>query len=238
MKPSEVPQLLAEIALADPRVRRTNEIEQAAQTRMWAGILADVPYDYAVRAVQTHYAKSTWPILPADIATQWAATVRDRMRRDIDPTPIGVDPDDAEAYRHALAAHRRAVATGQQPVVEHQALAAGPEAAEVEARMAKLGDYLTTEARDALAAYRPAAAARTSAIRAGHPDALSVDCPVESCRAYVGRPCTRPGRGGARHTLTAGAHPSRTEAATTAMKPTPVVPAPAGAWPTKNGTAA
>ncbi|MFJ9029773.1 hypothetical protein ACIRQP_14815 [Streptomyces sp. NPDC102274] len=213
MKPSELPQLLAEIALADPRVRRTDEIERRAQILMWAGILTDVPYDYAVRAVQKHYAKSTWPILPADIATKWAATVRDRMLRDVDPTPP-VDPDNATAYRHALAAHRRAVITGQQPVIEHQALTTGPEAAEVEARMAKLGDYLTTEARDALAAYRPAAAARASAIRAGQPDALAVACPVETCRAYAGRPCTRPGRGGTRHTLTEGAHPSRTEAAT------------------------
>ncbi|MEV8417809.1 hypothetical protein AB0P45_30050 [Streptomyces niveus] len=212
MKASELPQLLAQVALADPRVRRADEIEQRAQISMWAGILTDVPYDYALDAVHQHYAMSTWPILPADIATRWAATVRDRMLRDVDPTP-SVDPDNAAAYRQALAEHRRAVITGQTPVVEHQALTAGPEAAEVEARMAKLGDYLTTEARDALFPYRPTAAARASAIRAGRTDALAVDCPVETCRAYAGRPCTRPGKGGNRHQLAVGAHPSRTEAA-------------------------
>ncbi|MEV8353158.1 hypothetical protein ACFVTT_23430 [Streptomyces niveus] len=212
MEPTRIPELIAQIALADPRVRREDRIERRAQALMWAGILTDVPYDYALDAVHQHYAKSTWPILPADIATRWAATVRDRMLRDVDPTPP-VDPDNAAAYRHALAEHRRAVITGQQPVVEHQALTTGPEAAEVEARMAKLGDYLTTEARDALSPYRPTAAARASSIRAGQPDALAVDCPVETCRAYAGRPCTRPGKGGARHQLAAGAHPSRTEAA-------------------------
>ena len=212
MTPEQVPQLIAQVALADPRVRREDPTEQRAQILMWAGILTDVPYEYAVTAAQKHYAKSTWPILPADIATQWAATVRDRMLRDVDPTPA-VDPDNATAYRHALAAHRRAVITGQTPVVEHQALTTGPEAEEVERRMAELGDYLTTEARDALAPYRPAAAARAHAIRTGRPDALAVPCPVETCRAYAGRPCTRPGKGGARHQLAAGAHPTRTEAA-------------------------
>ncbi|MFJ2675087.1 hypothetical protein [Streptomyces sp. NPDC087525] len=232
MEPEQIPQLIAEIALADPRVKRDDRTERRAQALMWAGILAEVPYDYAVHAIQTHYAKSTWPILPADIATQWAATVRDRMNRDIDPTPP-VDPDNEPAYRAALAAHRRAVITGQEPPVEHEALTTGPAAAEVERRMAKLGKYMPPSVAEVLQALRPARAERERTIRAGLPDALAVACPVESCRAYPGRPCTRPGRGGARHTLTAGAHPSRTEAATTAMKP-----APAGAWPTTNGDAA
>ncbi|MFJ9214263.1 hypothetical protein [Streptomyces sp. NPDC102264] len=199
---------------------------------MWAGILTDVPYDYALQSIHQHYASSTWPILPADIATRWAATVRDRMLRDVDPAPA-VDPDDATAYRTALAAHRRAVATGQQPPVEHEALTSGPAAASVERRMAELGSYMPPSVAAALRPQRPVRAERERTIRAGLPDPLAVACPVETCRAYPGRPCTRPGHGGARHTLTAGAHPSRTEAATTAMKP-----APAGAWPTTNGDAA
>ncbi|MEU1494322.1 hypothetical protein ABZ456_29220 [Streptomyces sp. NPDC005776] len=211
MNPDQIPQLIAQIALADPRIRRDDPTEQRAQILMWAGILADVPYEYAVTAVHQHYAKSTWPILPADVATRWAATVRDRMNRDVDPAPP-VDPDNETAYRAALAAHRRAVATGQQPPVDHKALTSGPAAEEVERRMAALGTYMPPSVRDVLAAYRPAAAARAIAIRAGRPDALAVPCPVETCRAPAKETCTRPGKGGRRHRL-ANPHPSRTDAA-------------------------
>ncbi|MEU3220000.1 hypothetical protein [Streptomyces sp. NPDC006971] len=199
MKPSEVPQLLAQIALADPRVRREDEFELRAQIAMWAGILADVPYDEAIAAAHQHYAKSTWPILPADIATQWAATVRDRMRRDVDPTPP-VDPDNETAYRAALTAHRRAVATGQQPPVEHRVLTSGPAAAEVERRMAELGAYMPTSVREALAQNRPEAS-RTPYL------GLTVPCP--HCRAEAGQRCTIPASG----RRMPHAHPSRVDAA-------------------------
>lgn len=211
MDPEQVPQLIAQIALADPRVKREDPKERRAQILMWAGILADVPYAYALTAAHRHYAKSTWPILPADIATQWAATVRDRMQRDVDPAPP-VDPDNEAAYREQLAAHRRAVATGQEPPVEHKALTSGPAAEEVQRRLAALGDYLPTTVREALAPYRPAAARRIATIREGRPDALAVACPVETCRAAAKQPCTRPGKGQARHRL-AGPHPSRVDAA-------------------------
>ncbi|MFJ6319678.1 hypothetical protein ACIQJW_26710 [Streptomyces californicus] len=209
MTPDQIPQLIAQIALADARVRREDPTEQRAQVLMWAGILADVPLDYAVRAVQKHYAKSTWPILPADIATQWAAAVRDRMSRDVDPAPP-VDPDDEAAYRAHLTAHRRAVATGQEPPVEHHALTAGPAAAEAERRRAAIGKYIPIAVDDALSAHRPQRAARLAVLREGRPDALAVPCPVETCRAAVGAACTRPGKGQTRHRL-AGPHPSRTD---------------------------
>ncbi|MEU6615343.1 zinc finger domain-containing protein [Streptomyces parvus] len=209
MEPEQIPQLIAEIALADPRVKREDKTERRAQALMWAGILADVPYNYAVAAAHRHYAKSTWPILPADIATQWAATVRDRMQRDVDPAPP-VDPDDEAAYRQQLAAHRRAVATGQEPPVEHRALSAGPAAAEAERRRTVIGKYIPIAVDDALAAYRPQRAARLAVLREGRPDALAVPCPVETCRAAAGTGCTRPGKGQTRHRL-AGPHPSRVD---------------------------
>lgn len=212
MDPEQIPQLIAEIALADPRIRRTDEMEQVAQISMWSGILAEVPYDFAITAVHQHYATSQWAILPANIATRWASVVRDRMNRDVDPAPP-VDPDNETAYRTALAAHRRAVATGQEPPVEHKALTSGPAAEEVERRMAALGTYMPPSVRDTLAAYRPAAAARATAIRAGQPDALAVACPVETCRAAEKDSCTRPGKGGRRHRLNQP-HPSRIDAAT------------------------
>lgn len=212
MDPEQIPQLIAEIALADPRIRRTDEMEQVAQISMWSGILAEVPYDFAITAVHQHYATSQWAILPANIATRWASVVRDRMNRDVDPAPP-VDPDNETAYRTALAAHRHAVATGQEPPVEHKALTSGPAAEEVERRMAALGTYMPPSVRDTLAAYRPAAAARATAIRAGQPDALAVACPVETCRAAEKDSCTRPGKGGRRHRLNQP-HPSRIDAAT------------------------
>ena len=211
MNPEQIPELIAKIGLADPRVRREDKIERRAQIIMWAGILADVPYDYALAAAQKHYAKSTWPILPADIATQWAATVRDRMQRDVDPAPP-VDPDNETAYRHALAAHRRAVATGQQAPVEHKALTSGPAAEEVERRLKTLGQYIPRLVDDVLSEYRPQRAARIAAIRAGQPDALAIACPVETCRAAAKEACSRPGKEGRRHRLSQP-HPSRTDAA-------------------------
>ncbi|MFJ1695726.1 hypothetical protein ACIOHC_11330 [Streptomyces sp. NPDC088252] len=204
MEPEQIPQLIAEIALADPRVRREDPKERRAQILMWAGILADVPYDYAVTAAHRHYAKSTWPILPADIATQWAATVRDRMNRDVDPAPP-VDPDNETAYRRALAARRRAVATGQQPPIEHKALISGPAAEEVERRMAALGSYMPPSVREALAEDRPTETGRTPHL------GLAVPCP--HCRAAAGHRCTIPSTG----RRMPHAHPSRIDAAMEAV---------------------
>lgn len=222
MKASELPQLLAQVALADPRVRRTDEIEQRAQISMWAGILTEVPYDYALQAVHQHYAKSTWPILPADIATRWQATVRDRMDRHtgtFEPTAHPeLDPDDITGYRAALLAERQAVVHGDRPPTELTAITAGPAAEQVERRLAQLGSYMPPSVADTLRPHRPVRAERERTIRAGQPDPLAIDCPVDTCRAYAGRPCTRPGKNGARHQLTAGAHPSRTEAATAELE--------------------
>lgn len=216
MEPELIPQLIAEIALADPRIRRTDEMEQVAQIGMWAGILADVPYDDAIRFVHEHYATSQWPILPANIATRWQATVRDRMERHtgtFEPTAHPeLDPDDITGYQAALLAERQAVVRGQQPPTELAAITSGPAAEEVERRMAALGSYMPPSVRDALAPCRPAAAARVTAIREGRPDALAVPCPVETCRAVAKAPCTAPRRGGGRRNL-GNPHPSRIDAA-------------------------
>lgn len=211
MKPSEVPQLLAQIALADARVRRTDPIELRAQIAMWAGILAEVPYDYAIQAAQEHYTKSTWPILPADIATRWAAAVRDRMDRHNGTfEPVAhpeLDPDDVPGFQRALRAERYAVATGQQAPDTTRAITAGPAAAEVEARLNALGTYVPPTVREALRDYRPDKADRERLIRSGLPDPLSVPCPHEPCRAPTGQRCRTSGRD------RRDAHHSRTDAA-------------------------
>ena len=217
MEPELIPQLIAQIALADPRVRREDKIERRAQAVMWAGILADVPYDFAVQAAQQHYATSQWPITPGDITGRWQTVVRDRMNRHsgtFEPQAHPeVDPDDVAGYLTALRGERRAVVLGQQAPAPVRAITAGPAAAEAARRMAALGDYLTTETRTALAPYRPVAAQRLQAAQEGRPDPLAVACPVETCRAAPGQPCQRPTRHGGRTRLH-GAHASRTDLAT------------------------
>jgi hypothetical protein len=216
MKPAEIPQLLAQIALADPRVRREDPIEMRAQIHMWAGILTDVPADFALTAAQQHYANSTWPILPAEIATRWQAVVRDRMNRHsgtFEPQAHpDVDPDDVPAYLDALRGERRAVVLGQRPPAEIRAITAGPAAAEAQRRLAALGTYVPRTVADALAPHRPIRAERERLAREAQPDALAVACPVETCRAPAGQPCQRPTRRGGRHRLSQP-HPTRTETA-------------------------
>lgn len=211
MKPSEVPQLLAEIALADPRVRRTDHIELRAQIAMWAGILTNVPYDAAVRYAHEHYTKSTWPILPADIATRWTTAVADRLGRHIGTfEPLAhpeLHPDDEAGYRAALTAERHAVATGQQPPNEMKALTAGPAAADVQARLDRMGTYMPASVKDTLAELRPAAVERERLIRSGLGDPLGIACPWDACRAQKGHRC-RTGRHERREP-----HPARTAAA-------------------------
>lgn len=216
MKPSEVPQLLAEIALADPRVRRTDHIELRAQIAMWAGILAAVPYDAAVRYAHEHYTKSTWPILPADIATRWTAAVADRLGRHtgtFEPTAHPeLDPDDEAGYRAALAAERHAVATGQKPPNELRAITAGPAAAEVEQRLTELGTYLPPAVKEELTKFRPDAVERERLIRSGLADPRAVACPWDACRAPQGQRCRTSGRDRRDY------HPARVNAAHAATR--------------------
>lgn len=211
MNPSEIPQLLAQIALADPRVRRTDPIELRAQIAMWAGILADVPYDAAVSYAHEHYTESIWPILPAHIATRWAADVRDRLTRHngtFEPaTHPELHPDDVEGFQQALRAERHDVAVGARPPDTTRAITAGPAAAEVEARLAAMGSYVPPHVREVLAEQRPEKAARERLIRSGLADPLSVPCPHDPCRADTGHRCRTNGR------ERREAHPSRTDAA-------------------------
>lgn len=191
MEPEQIPQLIAQIALADPRVRREDKTERRAQIIMWAGILAEVPYDFALQAAQAHYANSTWPILPAEIATRWAAVVRDRMNRHngtFEPTAHPeLDPDDVDGYLAALRGERQAVIFGRLQPSNVKAITAGPAAAEAEARLKTLGSYVPRHVDELLDDHRPVKAGRRAALVAGQPDALSVAC--DWCNARPGEPC-------------------------------------------------
>ncbi|MFJ8146605.1 hypothetical protein ACIQ6R_16260 [Streptomyces sp. NPDC096048] len=191
MEPEQIPQLIAQIALADPRVRREDPTERRAQILMWAGILADVPYDTALQYAQEHYRQSTWPILPAEIASRWDAAVRDRMSRHngtFEPTVHPeLDPDDVAGYLGALRDDRQAVAVGQTAPSEVKEITAGPAAEEAARRLAELGSYVPQHVDDVLDKYRPIKAARRAAIQAGQPDALAVPCSY--CKAPAGKAC-------------------------------------------------
>ncbi|MFJ8345092.1 hypothetical protein ACIQ9J_01690 [Streptomyces sp. NPDC094153] len=191
MEPELVPQLIAQIALADPRVRREDPTERRAMILMWAGILTDVPYDFALQAAQAHYAHSQWPIVPADIAGRWQTTVRDRMNRHngtFEPTAHPeLDPDDVNGYLDALRDERQAVVHGHAAPSAVKAITAGPAAEEAARRLEQLGSYVPRQVDELLDKYRPQKAARRAAILAGQPDALSVACGY--CNAPVGQPC-------------------------------------------------
>lgn len=196
MNPSQIPQLIAEIALADPRVRRTDPTEQRGQIHMWAGILTDVPYDFAIRAAHRHYAESQWPILPANIATQWKATVRDRLERHTDPTPQA-DPDDPHQWNEELRAQRRAVIAGELDPAPYTAAEGTPRPiAALTAAVGQPPRYIPDDVRAQLDAAMPRRAQREAerAARqaAGEPDPLTIACPW--CSAREGVMCRHMGR--------------------------------------------
>ncbi|MFD5916208.1 hypothetical protein ACFVYP_06890 [Kitasatospora sp. NPDC058201] len=204
MTPDLIPRLLAEIALADPRVRRDDPTERRAQAQMWAGILVDVPYDAAMRFAHQHYRQSQWPILPADIATRWTEWTRARLARHTDPTPA-VDPDRPADWCAELGATRRAVAAGHvEPTPAAIAEAPPISVAELVAGIGRTPPtrdeatpYVHAGAREALSAYRTPRQAE-----------WTIACPVQLCRARPGEPCTRPSGG----RLRTGSHPSRLDA--------------------------
>lgn len=234
MNPEDVPELIAKIGMADPRVKRTDPIERRAQLEMWIGILVEVPRDFALHAAQAHYAESQWAITAGDIATRWQAVVKDRMRRDngtFEPTDHpGLHPDDVIGYLQALRGERQAVALGYKQPSPVKAITAGAAATEAERRIAALGDYLTTEVREQLDRFRPMAAERVRIIRSGQPDPLAVACPYEHCRADPGKPCRN-----ARRVPRKSPHPSRLEGTQGAGRAD--APRQAGTWP-QGGTEA
>ncbi|MEV7358178.1 hypothetical protein [Kitasatospora sp. NPDC091276] len=201
MNPELIPKLIAEIALADPRIRRDDGTERRAQATMWAGILADVPYEAALQFAYQHYRVSQWPILPADIATRWSAGTRARLGRHTDPTPA-VDPDRVTEWCAELGATRRAVAVGRAAPAAY-AIAEGPPVAVAEL-IAGIG-HMPPE-RDTSATYIPDHA-RTQLAQFRHPrrPEWAIACPVPTCRARAGQRCTRPSGG----PITGGSHPSR-----------------------------
>lgn len=163
---SDVPMLLKQISLADPRILRDDPAEQRGQVAMWASVLRDVPPEFALDAVGLHYADSPFTVLPSDIATRWKAEVRRRMAKHTDPTPA-VDPNDEIAYRRAIRDGRTAVAQGvTQPQGVRQLM---PAIAEEDVRAMRQQGDLKEFIRLGMAQGRTDAAAR-KALVLRHPE--------------------------------------------------------------------
>ncbi|MFI8360758.1 hypothetical protein ACIGD1_11420 [Streptomyces sp. NPDC085612] len=189
MNPEQIPQLLKQVSYADPRILPEDRQELQGLAALWAGVLIDVPAEFAMWAVGQHYAESPFPIKPSDIAGRWRAHVRDRMNRHtgtLEPTRYPeLDPDDVAGFMHTLRAERHAVIMGQAEPTPLKAITAVPD--DVQERLDRLGRYIPDHVRTQLAAYRPQRAAREAAIRKGEPDPLSVPCPW--CGAPTGHAC-------------------------------------------------
>lgn len=182
MNPDQIPQLLKQVSYADPRVLPDDEDEVKGLAALWAGVLADVPAQYAMYAVGKHYSESPYPIKPSDISTRWRAVVRDRMTRHTDtlePTRHPeLDPDDIEGFQATLRAERQAVIMGQvEPTPLKSITSAVPP--EVQARLDAVGQYVPAAAREELAAVWP---------RQRTTGALGIRCP--QCGARPGQHCT------------------------------------------------
>ncbi|MBZ6230275.1 zinc finger domain-containing protein [Streptomyces olivaceus] len=195
----ETAALLAYIGRLDSRIVRTDPGEVRDQLTQWHALLGDqddgVPlvtghgWDARV-AARRHIRSSPYPILPADIVRPWDLYRRERLSKHSDPTP-SVDPDDQAAWSAELVGTRRAVAAGTAQPAQARAITSGRDGIDprLKARLREIGSPIPSAAREALAPYRPARAAREAAVAQGLPDALSVRC--EWCQAPVGEPCRR-----------------------------------------------
>lgn len=166
MTPDQIPQLITNISLADPRIMPSDTSEILAMAALWAAILKDVPPEYAMNAVGEHYAKSPFTIKPSDIATRWNSEVRRRMERHTDPTP-NVDPDNELAYRRALRDGRTAVAQGAVAPANIRQLTSGVSESDIRA-MRQQGDLAEFIRAGMAEGKRNAAARRALILR--HPD--------------------------------------------------------------------
>lgn len=197
MTPREVAALIAYVVKLDPRLALDDQAAAAERLAQWCDLLSDVPatahgWD-AARVARDYIARNPYRIQPSDVSRPWHAHKADMMSRHVgtfEPTAhpeINPDDETGDAYVAALRAERAAVAAGQQAPVTHRALTAGPAAAQVQRRLAALGEYMPRTVAEVLAAHRPHRAARERLAAANLPDALDVSCTW--CQAPEGKPC-------------------------------------------------
>lgn len=219
----KVAAVLVYVGRLDPRTIRTGTGEARDQIAQWQELLDDVPFATAhgwdVReAIRSHVLDSPYPILPVDVIRRWRAHRRDRLDRHTDPTPAA-DPDDPVAWRAELLRSRNAVATGVTAPSTYRHITSGGQSRDVEERLREVGSCIPPAVRRELARYRPARAARETAVAAGVPDSLGVRC--DWCHAAVGSPCRQrrasPDGTARGNAVRATPHPSRVDLAAARM---------------------
>ena len=184
MTPSEAAQLLGHCAAFD------NRTVGKVDARAWAAALHDVPFDDdAVAAVAAFYgtppkdpAQKLW-IQPHNVRTL-RAKIRNKRLENFQYEPIA-----DETTAQYLARYRgqvQAIASGAVPAPTGRlALEGGPSkefVAELEARGWEIGRPVEDSDE--------AAELAESVHRSGP---LGVECPLEKCRAAIGKPCKAPG---------------------------------------------
>ncbi|MGW1772546.1 zinc finger domain-containing protein [Streptomyces sp. NPDC002104] len=224
MNRTEVGALLAYAVRLDLRLTPESQADADERLDQWYELLGDVPAtaphpdgrDWnAAHVVKHHIASSPYRIQPSDVSRPWYAFKADTLGRHTDPVPP-VNPDDAAAYRAALAGTRRAIATGQAAPAVYRELTGGStrEARDefAAARLAAIGSsYVPRDVRDALTPWRRTRTQREHLAAAGRPDPLNIPCPWEPCRAAAGKACQQ----GSKHRSDrATPHPARIDAAT------------------------
>lgn len=210
MNPDEVVTLARYVRALCPQQRFDEYTPDA-----WGDVLARYSLDDARQAAATIAARQPF-VAPSEIAVEITALRAARVERAnlvYDGRPDET-PAEAIARQRALTAAaadgRITPQTATQAVgATHRAALTGGPAPEVAARMREaFGDYLPTTVRDALAEYRPQAAARARAVTDGRPDALAVPC--DWCKARAGQPCRQGKNRAARRQRP---HPARIAAA-------------------------
>lgn len=82
MELDDASKVLAVAATFDPRLRPPTEADATARALAWAQALrAEMPVDYAIRAVVAHYQESTDSIMPAHLNERWRAHRREELDR-------------------------------------------------------------------------------------------------------------------------------------------------------------
>lgn len=115
MNDIEVGNLLGLMALADNRKPPEDDEARLAMIEFWLGMVGDLRYADAARAVQEHYRESREWIMPADIRERVEAIRSERLST---APPVQIPPELADRPEDAIAWKRqqaRAIADGQEP---------------------------------------------------------------------------------------------------------------------------
>jgi hypothetical protein len=185
MNPIEAAELLAHAAAFD------NRNGSAAAAKAWAAALHDVPLDNDARAAVAMYyttppqdPKERLWILPHHIRSLRSKIRSARLENfQYEPVPNETPAEFLARYKgqvQAIASGRVATPTGQ-PMLE-----GGPSkrfVAELEARGWSVGQDVPDE--------NTVETELVDTVRRSGP--LGIECPVEACRAAIGRPCKGPG---------------------------------------------